>query len=275
MTVPSPDAMSPCNLLDLMSWPFFSLAKSPRQTPVDFHMGRVAVHVTAGDDSPIATIWDADVLIWAVSTLVAARNRGEATSVHVGASLRDILLFLGRGESAEKYDRLRAALDRLRATRVTTSLRHPGGGLHGFTWLTAWQERHGAVDLILPDWLHDGAAGRSVLTIDRAYFGLMGGLERWLYLLVRRHAGYQRTGWRFDLRHLYEKSSALSSYPRFAFEIRRLVQTQSLPGYRLHLIRSGTGDPILGFEPTTGGQGYPRRYVHNAAFPVDNAGDNA
>jgi plasmid replication initiation protein len=30
-----------------------------------------------------------------------------------------------------------------------------------------------------------------VLTIDRAYFDLTGGLERWLYRLARKHGGRQ------------------------------------------------------------------------------------
>jgi plasmid replication initiation protein len=34
-----------------------------------------------------------------------------------------------------------------------------------------------------------------VLSIDRAYFGLTGGLERWLYRLVRKHGGRQSTGY--------------------------------------------------------------------------------
>jgi hypothetical protein len=34
-----------------------------------------------------------------------------------------------------------------------------------------------------------------------------GGLKRWLYRLVRKHAGRQRGGWRFDFRHLHVKSA--------------------------------------------------------------------
>jgi plasmid replication initiation protein len=37
--------------------------------------------------------------------------------------------------------------------------------------------------------------------IDRAYFDLTGGLERWLYRLVRKHGGCQDGGWSFDLVH--------------------------------------------------------------------------
>jgi len=74
-----------------------------------------------------------------------------------------------------------------------------------------------------------------VLTIDPAYFDLTGGLERWLYRLVRKHGGRQGGGWSFDVPHLHLKSGALSPLRRFAFELRGIVQRQSLPGYRLTL----------------------------------------
>ena len=74
-----------------------------------------------------------------------------------------------------------------------------------------------------------------VLTIDRTYFGLTGGLERWLYRIVRKHGGKQKGGWSFDVTHLHLKSGALSPLKRFTFELRDIVRRQPLPGYRLAL----------------------------------------
>ena len=71
-----------------------------------------------------------------------------------------------------------------------------------------------------------------MLTIDRAYFDLTGGLERWLYRLVRKHGGRQQHGWSFELPHLHAKSGSLSPLKRFAFELRAIVRRQPLPGYR-------------------------------------------
>ena len=58
---------------DLMAWPFFSLAKSKRIRPIDFRMGEVSILVEATAEHGMATIWDADVLIW-----VAARSSRRA-----------------------------------------------------------------------------------------------------------------------------------------------------------------------------------------------------
>ena len=65
---------------DLMAWPFFSLAKTKRVRPIDFRMGEVSILVEATAEHGMATIWDADVLIWVASQIVEARDSGRATS---------------------------------------------------------------------------------------------------------------------------------------------------------------------------------------------------
>lgn len=65
---------------DLMAWPFFSLAKTKRVRPIDFRMGEVSILVEATAEHGMATIWDADVLIWVASQIVEARDAGRPTS---------------------------------------------------------------------------------------------------------------------------------------------------------------------------------------------------
>ena len=59
-----------------MAYPFFSLAKSRRVVPIDFRAGKIAIRVEAVPEHGMATIWDADVLIWAASQIVEARDAG-------------------------------------------------------------------------------------------------------------------------------------------------------------------------------------------------------
>jgi plasmid replication initiation protein len=68
---------------DLMSWPFFSLAKTRRVQPIDFRMGEVSIRVEATPQHGMATIWDADVLIW------AARGRARPRPPHLSPDGRD------------------------------------------------------------------------------------------------------------------------------------------------------------------------------------------
>ena len=88
-----------------------------------------------------------------------------------------------------------------------------------------------------------------MLTIDRAYFELTGGLERWLYRIVRKHGGRQEYGWSFDFRHLHRKSGSLSPLKHFAYDLRDIVRRQPLPGYRLALEPGAAGQARLSFQP--------------------------
>ena len=250
-----PGDLAPRDAQDLMAYPFFSLAKTHRTTPIDYRMNDIAIRVEAVPEHGMATIWDADVLIWAASQIVEARDAGLRTSRLMAATPYEILTFIGRGTSARDYHRLKAALDRLQSTTVATSLRQTSERrMHRFSWINEWTERadaHGradGIDLIVPDWFYRAVLDDAlVLTIDREYFELTGGLERWLYRIVRKHAGRQRAGWRFDFRHLHGKSASLSPFKRFAFELRDIARRQPLPGYRLGVERERGGRELLAF----------------------------
>ena len=240
-----------------MAYPFFSLSKTHRTAPINFVSGDVLIRVEAVPDHGMATIWDADILIWAASQIVEARDKGLRTSRLMATTPYEILNFIGRGVSVRDYQRLKAALDRLQSTTVATTIRQPAEGRrHRFSWINEWQERTdrsgkpAGLELILPDWFYRAVLDDAlVLTIDRTYFGLTGGLDRWLYRIVRKHGGKQRNGWRFDFRHLYQKSGSLSPFKRFAFELRDIVRRQPLPGYILFLEVEIGGRLLLAFEP--------------------------
>lgn len=252
-----PSDLAPRDAQDLMSYPFFSLAKSKRLTPIDFRMGEIVIKVEAAAEHGMATIWDADVLIWAASQIVQARDNGLKTSRLMAATPYEILTFIGRATSARGYQRLKAALDRLQSTSVATSIRQPAERRrHRFSWINEWKETADAngrplgLELILPDWFYAGVLNEAlVLTIDREYFALTGGLERWLYRLVRKHGGRKGGGWSFDFRHLHVKSGALSPLKHFAFDLRDIVRRQPIPNYQLSIRHAPLGGERLVFAP--------------------------
>jgi len=238
-----PGDIAPRDAQDLMTWPFFSLAKSRRTAPIDFRQGEVWIRVEPSLQHGMASIWDADILIWAASQIVEARDQGLAPSRLMATTPYALLRFIGRGTSLRDYERLKAALDRLQSTSIATSIRQPHQRRgHRFSWINEWKERLDGqgrplgLELILPDWFYAGVLEQGlILTIDRAYFALTGGLERWLYRLVRKHGGRQAGGWSFDIAYLHRKSGVLSPLKRFAYELRAIARRQPLPGYRLHL----------------------------------------
>jgi plasmid replication initiation protein len=254
-----PGDLAPRDAQDLMAYPFFSLAKSKRLAPIDFHAGPIVIRVEAVPEHGMATIWDADVLIWAASQIVHARDAGLRTSRLMAATPYEILAFVGRGSSARDYQRLKAGLDRLQSTTVATSIRQPTERRrHRFSWINEWKETADAngrtlgIELILPDWFYAGVLDDAlVLTIDRAYFSLTGGLERWLYRVVRKHGGRQDYGWSFDFAYLHAKSGSLSPLKHFAYDIRDIVRRQPLPGYSLAIVRASSGCERLSFKPSS------------------------
>jgi plasmid replication initiation protein len=251
-----PGDMPVRDLQDIMAYPFFSLAKSKRVTPIEFRSGDLMVRVEGTPQHGIATIWDADVLIWAASQIVAARTHRVRVSRRILATPYEILCYTHRGTSSRDYQRLRAALDRLQSTSIVTSIRQATSRrLHRFSWINEWKERCDAtnhplgLELVLPDWFFDGVGDPSqVLTLPVSYFSLSGGIERWLYRLVRKHGGVQPAGWSFDFRHLYRKSGSSARFCDFCVDVRRLVARQSLPGYRLVIRRCAADGEVLVFR---------------------------
>lgn len=252
-----PGDMAVRDAQDLMAYPFFSLAKSKRLKPIHFKAGNISISVEAVAEHGMATIWDADILIWAASQIVEARDFGLKPSRLMAATPYQILSFIGRGRSVRDYDRLKAALDRLQSTTVATSIRQPTKGrTHRFSWVNEWKETTDAsgrpcgIEMILPDWFFAAVLDNAlILTIDRKYFKLTGGLERWLYRIVRKHGGKQKQGWSFDVPFLHLKSGSLSPLKRFAHELRGIVRRQPLPGYRLTLGKSPDGVEHLYCSP--------------------------
>jgi plasmid replication initiation protein len=234
---------------DTMERPFFSLSKSKRMKPIEYENDNDGIFVTVQphQDYGMATIWDADVLIWAASVLSDMKNR------HVNEIPRelkfqphDLLKVIGRATGGKDYAQLRGALDRLKSTIITTNIRVPRGNSKRiiFSWIDQWvdlidsqtKESRG-LSITLSDWFYRGVTEEGgVLSIDPSYFSISGGRERWLYRVARKHAGGNGgDGFAISMPTLFEKSGAEGTYRRFKFEMQRIVARNDLPGYLLTL----------------------------------------
>jgi plasmid replication initiation protein len=262
--------LPPRDQRDLMERPFFSLAKAKRVQPILYKAGTTEVQVYAVPEHGMATIWDADVLIWAASQILTAQDRGLSTSRFFRFTPYQLLTAIGRDTGNRNYLLLKGALTRLQSTVIRTTIRQ---GEHWrrqqFSWINEWEElttlsgRVEGMEFVLPDWFYQGVIDRRlVLAIDPAYFRLTGGIERWLYRVARKHAGRQPDGWRFELRHLHAKSASQARFSDFALDIRAIVRRQPLPGYALGLERPPGAPEIVVMRPAPLG--------HNGTIaPVD------
>lgn len=150
---------------DTMERPFFSLAKKPRFTPIEYNVGDVTIRVSPNKDHGIATIWDADILIWASTQITEALDQGLPANKTIRFHPYNLLKAIRRGTSGAEYKRLRAALDRLAGTLVKTNIRAAGNRrLASFHWLESWTEtvdessgETTGMTITLPDWLYQGS----------------------------------------------------------------------------------------------------------------------
>ncbi len=124
---------------ETMERPFFSLAKTPRKRPIEYKAGGIYVKVTPGADTGVATIWDADVLIWAATQITEAMDRGGETSPKIQFHPYSLLKAIRRSPSGENYRRLLDALRRLNSTYVETNIRNNRRKAAGFTWISTWE----------------------------------------------------------------------------------------------------------------------------------------
>lgn len=189
-----------------------------------------------------ATQHDKDVLIYVVSQLTEALNRGreDAQNRTVRFTVYDYLVTTNRGVGGDDYRRLQEAFERLAGTRITTDIKTGGERVkEGFGIIDTWRiveksredERMIAVEITLSRWLYNAVQAFEVLTIHPDYFRLRKPLARRLYELARKHCGHQ-TSWAIGLDLLREKSGSKSSLREFRRAVRTIEADDSLPEYR-------------------------------------------
>jgi len=153
----------------------------------------------------------------------------------------DLLVTTNRTTGGRSYEELRGALERLRSTSITTNISTNGTRQsRGFGLIDNWEivERSAAngrmlaVEITLNKWLYNALLAREVLTLNRDYFRLSGGLERRLYELARKHCGNQAK-WKIRMELLHKKSGSRATLIKFRELLKRVVAANCLPDYGL------------------------------------------
>jgi plasmid replication initiation protein len=252
---------------EMMERPFFSLAKTKRTKPIDYTSpdGKLWVNVSANPSYGMATIWDADILIYCASVLADMARRGtNDVPRKLNIMPYDLLRAIGRPTTGRAYELLGQALDRLVATTIKTNIRAENRREATFSWLDGWTqlvdektERSRGMTIELSNWFWEGVMMKGgVLSIDRAYFNITGGRERWLYRVARKHAGGAgEAGFAISMPVLFEKSGAEGEYRRFKFELLKLVDKNDLPGYELSVETTKNNEQAIRMRRVDGKDG--------------------
>lgn len=231
-----------------MEHPVFSLSKKPDLSVREYVNGDKRLTVTPSVKG-MATIYDKDILIFAISQLMAAKNRGGPISRELRLSARSFLVFANRHTGGGDYEQLEAALDRLTGTRLRTSIRT--GGEKQESWFglveSAYVKRVEQADgtegrvielrITLSDWLFKAITANEVLSMHPDYFRLRKPIERRLYEIARKHCG-QSASWEIGLKLLYRKSGSRSPLKQFRHVLREVSEAGCIQQYGVTLSKN-------------------------------------
>lgn len=215
---------------DTKVWHWESKDKSRAVTVTPSVLGRATQH-------------DKDLLIYVVSQITEALNRGRADAANRTVRFRvyDYLVSTNKRVGGKEYLRLQEALERLRGTSIKTNIQTGGERVkEGFGIVDSWKiiekapddDRMIGVEVTLSKWLFNAVQAREVLTISNDYFRLRKPLERRLYELARKHCGHQPS-FTISVELLREKCGSQGTIREFRRMLKEIVEDDLLPDYTL------------------------------------------
>lgn len=242
-----------CDILDAvpkgdmasMEHPIFSLSTKPDTRIREYEHNGIKIVIKPSVDG-LATVHDRDVLIYCISQLMTALNEGKEVSQVVRFRAYDMLIATNRNTAGTGYGQLKAALERLAGTRVSTNIVTGGQEIFRTFGLIESAEivrqtrdgRMQEVEVKLSDWVFNAIRSKEVLTLHRDYFRLRKPLERRIYELARKHCGAQRE-WRVGLDVLQKKcgsGSTIREFRRLLTAVIKGDQThQHIPDYAISI----------------------------------------
>jgi len=221
-----------------MEHPLFALKAGDTKTRKYEH-NNFSIVIAPNAEYGMATIHDKDIWIYCISKLMQAIYEEKEISRTVHFTIYDYLVTTNRGVSGQYYELAKTALDRLRATSITTNIETAKTReAHGFGLVDAWrvvEEKDGRmvrVSVTLPEWLYRSVTSNQVLTISPDYFRLRKPLDRRIYELARKHCGNQNE-WKIGLELLLKKTGSSQKMIEFRRSIKSLVATNELPDYNV------------------------------------------
>ena len=234
------------DIVQHMEHPFYSLSKRPETTVRRYEHGGNWLEVTPSVKG-LATIYDKDILIYAISQLMAKLRRGETVGRRVRINSHEFLRFTNRGTGGKDYKALVDSMERLRGTTISTNIRSGDEeqiDTFGLIESSSVRRKFGLdgrlmwVEVTLSEWVFNAIRNQEVLTLHPDYFRLRKPMERRIYELARKHCGQQRS-WRCGIEILHKKSGSKSPLKHFRYLLKDIATNDHLPDYRIELEDGG------------------------------------
>lgn len=227
------------DIMPQMEHPFYSLSKKPYKEARRYEHNGNWIEIIPTIKGA-ATIYDKDILIYAISQVMSKLNDNKPVSQRVRINSHDLLRFTNRGISGRDYMALQDSLDRLEGTRIRTNVNVENNEQEwkafGLIKSAGTRRKNGIdgrllwCDIELSDWVFDAIKANEVLTLHRDYFRLRKPIERRIYELARKHCG-RKKNWSISLALLHKKSGSTSTVKDFRQKTKAIVQNNHLPDY--------------------------------------------
>lgn len=164
-----------------MEHPIFSVSTKPDFNKRSYEHGNAILRVSPSPNG-LATVHDRDVLIYCISQIKAALNKGQKVSQVVHFKAYDLLVATNRGTDGRGYEQLKAAFKRLPGTQIETNIIMGGQSQwDAFSLMDrasiiseCFDGRMMDVEMRLSDWVCNAIRANEVLTLNRRASGVAG-----------------------------------------------------------------------------------------------------
>ncbi len=229
---------------DMMSYAHYSLSKKKRLTPIkytglDKNGLPFLLEIRPHPDYGMATIWDFDIVMYAISHFVSSEKAGVKISNSITVRPYHLLKSIGRHDTGSNYQDLLTAFKRLQSTVITNtknrSLKSKKQVYEQFSFIQSLRvdEKTNEITFALCDWIFDSIIDKHLLAISPDYFKITSGIGRHLYKIARKHAGNQTSGWWFSFETLYKKCGSTDLERKFKSRVKVITEKNNLPEYWL------------------------------------------
>lgn len=229
-----------------MEHPFFALKGGDTRTR-EYSNKNIHITVRPAADIGLATIFDKDIWIYAISKLQEAINNHWPISNIISFTPYDFFITTNRNKSGRSYVELEKALSRLSGTRIKTNISHSNNKheIIEFGLIDSWRiivnikkkTEIKTIEIKLSDWLYEAITKTKVLRISTDYFRIRKAIDRRLYEIARKHCGNQ-SKFSISLEKLFRKTGSSTLPKYFTIVIKKLSISNDLPNYQIFFDQS-------------------------------------
>jgi len=225
-----------------MEHPFYSLSKNPVKDIEPYSHNGMSIEFRPSYKG-FPTIYDKDLIIYAISHVIASLEDGQEPPDKVAFDPYDFLIFTERSTGGRAYDSLCDSVERLKGSYFKTNVRINGliidewrGIVDGAKITTDEKtKKPKKIEIELSDMVMETIRNRSVLTLNKDYFRLKKPIERRVYELARKHLGTEKSHWSPYVKTLHTKSGSKAELKEFRRSIKELVESNHLPDFYMEL----------------------------------------